>query len=64
MKIELNEIAIRDLVADYKNRDEDGVVGYFGKLDIRPKYQREFVYNDKQRKAVIDTVFLFFIHFN
>jgi len=56
MKIELNEIAIRDLVADYKNRDEDGVVGYFGKLDIRPKYQREFVYNDKQRKAVIDTV--------
>ena len=29
---------------------------YGGKLDIRPPYQREFVYKDKQRDAVIETL--------
>jgi hypothetical protein len=56
MKIELNEIPIRDLVNGYVNDDMEGVSGYNNKLNIRPKYQREFVYNDKQRDAVIDTV--------
>ena len=56
MDIELKHIAIRDLVANYQDNDEAGVVGFDGKLNIRPPYQREFVYNDKQREAVIDTV--------
>lgn len=56
MKIELHEILIKDLVEGYVNSDEEGVIGYKGLLNIRPKYQREFVYNDKQREAVIDTV--------
>lgn len=56
MKIELHEIPIRDVVAGYINSDEEGVIGYNGKLNIRPKYQREFVYKDKQRDAVIETV--------
>lgn len=56
MKIELHEILIKDLVEGYVNSDEEGVVGYKGLLNIRPKYQREFVYKDKQREAVIDTV--------
>ena len=56
MKIELKEITVRDLTAGYKDNDEDGVVGYGGHLDIRPPYQREFIYKDKQRDAVIDTV--------
>lgn len=56
MKIDLHEIPIRDVVAGYINSDEEGVVGYNGKLNIRPKYQREFVYKDKQRDAVIETV--------
>lgn len=56
MKIELKEIAVRDLTADYQNNDEAGVVGYSGKLDIRPAYQREFIYKDKQRDAVIETL--------
>lgn len=56
MKIELHEILIKDLVEGYINSDEEGVIGYKGLLNIRPKYQREFVYNDKQREAVIDTV--------
>ena len=30
--------------------------GYGGKLNIRPKYQREFVYKDKQRDEVINSI--------
>lgn len=56
MKIDLKEIAIRDLVVGYQDNDENGVTGYSGKLDIRPPFQREFIYKDKQRDAVIDTV--------
>lgn len=56
MKIELHKIKVREVVEGYKDNAEEGVVGYGGKLDIRPKYQREFVYKDKQRDAVIDTV--------
>jgi len=56
MEIQLKEITIRELVEDYQDNAENGVVGYGGKLDIRPPFQREFVYNDSQRQAVIDTV--------
>jgi hypothetical protein len=56
MKIKLQEITIRALTEGYLNNEEDGVVGFDGKLDIRPKYQREFVYKDAQRNAVIETV--------
>ena len=56
MQIELKEITVRDLTNGYVDNEEDGVVGFDGKLDIRPPYQREFVYKDKQREAVIDTV--------
>jgi len=56
MKIELHHIKVRDLANGYENSNEEGVIGYGGKLDIRPKYQREFVYKDEQRNAVIDTV--------
>jgi hypothetical protein len=56
MKIELKEITIRELTSGYLDNAEAGVVGYNGQLDIRPAYQREFIYKDKQRDAVIDTV--------
>ena len=56
MKIELHEVSIRDVVDGYKNSDEEGVVGYKGALNIRPKYQREYIYKEKQRDAVIETV--------
>jgi len=56
MKIELHEIFVRDLVKDYVDNQEQGVFGYGGCLNIRPPYQREFVYKEKQRDAVIDTV--------
>lgn len=56
MNIDLKEVTVRDLTNGYKDNAEDGVVGYDGKLDIRPPYQREFVYGDKERNAVINTV--------
>ena len=56
MIIELHEVTVRDLVEDYHDDGEGGVCGYGGKLDIRPPFQREFVYKDKQRDAVIETI--------
>ena len=56
MKIKLKEITIKEVSNKYLNDNEEGVVGYGGKLNIRPKYQREFVYKDHQRDAVIETV--------
>lgn len=56
MKIELQRIPVRTVIAGYKDSAEEGVVAYGGKLDIRPKYQREFVYTGKQRDAVIETI--------
>lgn len=56
MKIELKEISVRELTNGYQDNEENGVVGFGGKLDIRPPYQREFIYKDKQREAVINTV--------
>jgi len=56
MKIELKEITVRELTSGFQDNEENGVVGFSGKLDIRPPYQREFIYKDKQREAVIDTL--------
>ncbi len=56
MKIELKYIPIREVAAGYADDAENGCVGYGGKLNIRPPFQREFIYSDKQRDAVIDTV--------
>ncbi len=56
MKIELHKIKISEVVKDFKDSAEEGVTAFGGKLDIRPKYQREFVYSGKQRDEVIRTV--------
>jgi len=56
MKIALNNIKVSDLVAGYADKAEEGVNGFDGRLNIRPAYQREFIYKDKQRNEVIHTV--------
>ncbi len=56
MKIEMHEITVRQAAQGYADNAEEGVVGYGGKLNIRPKYQREFVYDNQKRDAVIDTI--------
>lgn len=56
MKTNPKKVTVRELVEGYIDDDDNGVVGYNGNLDIRPEYQREFVYKDKQREAVLRTV--------
>ncbi|MBQ0114275.1 MAG: DUF262 domain-containing protein [Bacteroidales bacterium] len=56
MKIGLKKVTVRDITENYQDNNEDGVRGYNGKLDIRPPYQREFIYDDKKRDAVITTI--------
>ncbi len=56
MDIDKHEITIRELVDSFEDNAENGVRAYGGKLDIRPPYQREFVYGDKERAKVIETV--------
>ena len=56
MIIEERKITVGEVCEGYFNDAEEGVVGYDEKLDIRPKYQREFVYKDAQRDEVIRTV--------
>lgn len=56
MRIDLNRMTIRDVLAGYVDSAEEGVTAFNGALNIRPKYQREFVYKDKQREEVIRTV--------
>ena len=56
MNITLKEIPIREVAAGYLDNAENGVVAYGGKLDVRPAFQREFVYDDAKRDAVITTV--------
>lgn len=50
------KVTIGEVCEGYFNDAEEGVVGYDERLDIRPKYQREFVYKDAQRDEVIRTV--------
>jgi len=58
MKIEPFQIKVRDIIKDYKDdsTNQGAVVGFETKLNIRPAYQRNFVYDDKKRNAVIDTI--------
>lgn len=56
MTIEKKEVTVGEITKGYINNDELGVRGYDGLLDIRPPYQREFIYNEKEQQAVITTV--------
>ena len=56
MKIDLHKIPIREVAAGYVDSAENGVIGYGGKLNIRPAFQREFIYKEKERNEVIRTI--------
>lgn len=56
MTIKQIEVTVREITDGYLNNDEQGVRGYGGRLDIRPPYQREFIYNEREQQAVITTV--------
>lgn len=59
MKISKELITIRELSENYRDNNDGGVYGYDNGthiLCLRPEYQREYVFGDRQRNAVIDTV--------
>lgn len=56
MTIKQIDVTVGEITKDYRNNDEQGVRGYGGLLDIRPPYQREFIYNENEQRAVIETV--------
>lgn len=56
MKIELQKIRIADIIEGYSNKGENGVRAYNGKLNVRPAFQREFIYQLNQQISVIETV--------
>ncbi len=56
MTIKQIQVTVGEVCRGYVNNDELGVRGYDGRLDIRPAYQREFIYNDKEQQAVITTI--------
>lgn len=59
MKIERIQISVAELKNGYQERGAggiEGVVAYGGLLDVRPPYQREFIYAPKERDEVIRTV--------
>ena len=56
MVITEQKVKVSDLCKNYSDNGDGGVFGYGGQLTIRPAFQREFVYKDKQRDAVIETV--------
>ena len=56
MTIKQTEVTVREITQGYTNNDEQGVRGFGGQLNIRPPYQREFIYNEKEQEAVITTV--------
>ena len=58
MNIDERKVTVGEVAENYTNHELEGVTGYDGKLDIRPKYQREFVYKDVQRDEVIRSVLL------
>ena len=57
MEIKVHEITVRDVFDGYENNEETGqVVAFGGKLNVRPAYQREFVYDEKKKKAVMNSI--------
>ena len=56
MEITMHEIPVREVAKDFIDDPNLGCRCYGGKLNIRPAFQREFVYNNEQRNKVIRTV--------
>ena len=50
------QVKVRDLIDGYVDSEENGVFAYGGKLNVRPAYQREFVYGKEKRDLVLDSV--------
>lgn len=59
MKIDKIQITVKELADGYAEKGAggiEGIVAYSGKLNVRPPYQREYVYDVKERDEVIRTI--------
>ena len=57
MNITMIKLPVRDLIAGYSENDKTSrVIAWGGKLDVRPEYQREYVYDAGKRDSVINTI--------
>ena len=57
MEVKPFQVSVREIFDGYLNDEESGqVVAFGGKLNVRPAYQREFVYNAEQQEAVMHTI--------
>ena len=56
MEVKPLKVTVRELYKGFVDDDEGGVFGFDGKLDIRPPYQREFIYPEKDSRAVINSI--------
>lgn len=57
MEIRMIKLKVGDLVQGYhEDTVTSKVTAWGGQLDVRPEYQREYVYDDKQRDSVVNTV--------
>ena len=59
MKTEYAQIPVKDIIQGYQDNGDDGVIGYDGKLDIRPSYQRAYIHenNPDFRKNLIQSIY-------
>lgn len=51
------KLTLGEIFSGYKNTEGGGVSGLDGKLNIRPKYQRDYVYSDEMAEAVVQSVY-------
>ena len=52
----MKEFTVKEISDGFIDSAESGVRAYGGRLDVRPAFQREFIYKDKQRDDVIRSV--------
>lgn len=56
ISVERVDIPIKEIYKNFKDTEEGGTWAYNDKLNIRPAFQREFVYEGKDLTAVIESV--------
>ncbi|MCY4204485.1 MAG: DUF262 domain-containing protein [Bacteroidetes bacterium] len=59
MKIHEHKITIRDIIDGYDNDESGQVTGLGGMLNIRPPYQREYIYDGKKdfQEALMQSIY-------
>ncbi len=59
MKIYEHKIPIKEIIEGYHDDDDGQVIGYRGMLNIRPPYQREYIYDGKKgfQEALIQSIY-------